>query len=254
MTNEPADLDHLFSVPLDQFVQERNALARRLRSEGESESAEEVSAVRKPTISAWLVNQVARTHGDDMKHLTEAGETMEDVQRRALSGEAGVNFEAARRMEDEAVSRLRAAALEVLPHASAATLERVTSTFRAGARSTEARATIRNARLVTDLDPVGFDAFSRFTPAAPPTSDKAAEDASIHDLRERKKAADTSARATSAEADRADRSEREAIRKLEDAKKIAEKAGAEARSARRKADEAQALVERLASELNERRT
>ena len=55
------DVDELYGLPLDRFTPERNALARELRNLGERERGAEVAALRKPSVAAWAVNQLART-------------------------------------------------------------------------------------------------------------------------------------------------------------------------------------------------
>ena len=53
--------DDLYGLPLDAFVPERDALAKRLRAEGRRDEAAEVKALRKPSVAAWAVNQAVRS-------------------------------------------------------------------------------------------------------------------------------------------------------------------------------------------------
>ena len=55
------DADALYGLPLDAFVAERDALAKRLRTDGRGGDADEVKALRKPSVAAWAVNQVVRS-------------------------------------------------------------------------------------------------------------------------------------------------------------------------------------------------
>jgi Bacterial capsule synthesis protein PGA_cap len=67
------ELDRLYSLPLDDFTDARNDLARRLRKAGQRPAAEAVAALRKPPVPAWAINQLARRHDEDVSTLLEAG-------------------------------------------------------------------------------------------------------------------------------------------------------------------------------------
>ncbi len=166
------DLDLLFAAPLDEFIRRRDELAKRLKAEGSADDSKAVKALRKPAVSAWVVNQLARSHPDDVRALVVAGEEIEEAQRRTLSGER-VGFESARRDENAAIQRLRAAAAEIMPSITSATIERVTSSLMAGARSAEGRALLVEGRLTTDLEAQGFGAFAGFTAAPAPAVEPA---------------------------------------------------------------------------------
>ena len=53
-------IDRMYAGPLDEFVARRNELARSLSKEGDREGAEGVKELRKPSVAAWAVNQLAR--------------------------------------------------------------------------------------------------------------------------------------------------------------------------------------------------
>ena len=55
------DANKLYGLPLERFTEERNALAKRLREEGQRDEAATVSKLRKPSVAAWAVNQIVRT-------------------------------------------------------------------------------------------------------------------------------------------------------------------------------------------------
>ena len=54
-------LDALFSAPREEFVKLRDRKARELASSGASDEAKALRALKKPTVAAWAMNQVART-------------------------------------------------------------------------------------------------------------------------------------------------------------------------------------------------
>src|SRR5438128_1632089 len=67
-----AQIDALYGLSLGEFTAERDALARRLRKEGDREGADAVKRLAKPSAAAWLVNQLARRHGGEMGELLDA--------------------------------------------------------------------------------------------------------------------------------------------------------------------------------------
>lgn len=118
------EIDRLYGLPLDEFTAERDALARRLRSEGRRDDAGAVAELRKPVLSAWVVNRLARNRPDEMRALVDAAAAMragkpEDERFRAAADDlvrAGRELLAAegRRPTDavvrEVATTLRAAA------------------------------------------------------------------------------------------------------------------------------------------------
>src|SRR4051812_17139068 len=54
------DIDELYTVDPSEFVARRNALAKELRAAGDRDAAAEVSKLRRPTVVAAALNQLAR--------------------------------------------------------------------------------------------------------------------------------------------------------------------------------------------------
>ena len=152
--------DELFGLPPEEFVAARDDLARRLRREGEADAAKQVKALRRPPLSAWAVNQLARGQGDGLGPLLAAGERLRAAHQAALAGEGAAELRAAAKAERDAVAGLVRSAMELLGAAghptTDATRSRVAATLHAAAASPEAADLVRNGRLTTDLDPSGF--------------------------------------------------------------------------------------------------
>jgi hypothetical protein len=152
--------DELFGLPPEEFVAARDELARRLRREGDAEAAKQVKALRRPPLSAWAVNRLARERGRALGPLLAAGERLRAAHQAALSGEGAAELRSAAKAEREAVARLVETALELLREAghptTDATRDRVAATLHAAAASPEAADLVRNGRLTADLDPSGF--------------------------------------------------------------------------------------------------
>ncbi len=75
----------LYQLPVDQFTQARDALVKQLRSDGRKEEATSASKLRKPTVVAWALNQVAARNAKQLEWLIEAEERV----RRALEKGGG---------------------------------------------------------------------------------------------------------------------------------------------------------------------
>ena len=152
--------DELFGLPPEEFVAARDELARRLRREGDAEAAKQVKALRRPPLSAWAVNQLARGRGRALGPLLAAGERLRAAHQAALAGEGAAELRAAAKAEREAVAGLVETALELLREAghptTDATRDRVAATLHAAAASPEAADLVRHGRLTADLDPSGF--------------------------------------------------------------------------------------------------
>jgi hypothetical protein len=152
--------DELFGLAPEEFVAVRDELARRLRREGDAEAARRVKALRRPPLSAWAVNQLARGQQKALDQLMAAGERLRAAHRAALAGGDAAELRAAARAEREAVAGLVTTALAGLREeghpATDATRDRVAATLHAAAASPEAADLVRHGRLTADLDPSGF--------------------------------------------------------------------------------------------------
>jgi hypothetical protein len=230
------ETDRLYELPLEAFTAARNALAK------ETGDAS-VKQLKKPTVPAWAVNQLARRREVDLRRLLRAGEKLEAAQKEALRGGSQSAFERARGDERDAVRRLRTAAAEVLREgghpASDASLERIVQTLYAGAATEEGRAALRAGRLADDIEPQGFDAFAAMAgQIAPPQREpkqkvergpSAAEKRRAEKAREEADAAHAAADEAKGRLDAAERELAKLRREAERASEKAERAEAKAR-------------------------
>ncbi|MHA7134260.1 hypothetical protein [Oerskovia turbata] len=72
-------IDRLFDLPLDEFVGARNAAAKRAAADGDTVGAARLRGLAKPTVAAWVVNQVARSHVDQIASLMALGDELRDA-------------------------------------------------------------------------------------------------------------------------------------------------------------------------------
>lgn len=88
------ELDELYRVKPDGFTALRTKLAAEAKQRGDAAAAKRISAARKPTTAAWVVNRLALQHKETRSRLTELGDQLRhahaamDGQRiRGLSAE-----------------------------------------------------------------------------------------------------------------------------------------------------------------------
>jgi hypothetical protein len=123
------ELDELYEVKQDEFTALRTKLAAAAKQRGDADTAKQISAARKPTTAAWVVNRLALRDQDVRTRLAGLGERLKDAHAamdgdriRALSAEQ-------RRLVDDVT---RAAFEEAeLADPSAALRDDVTGTLQA---------------------------------------------------------------------------------------------------------------------------
>ena len=143
--NLEAAVRELYQVPLGNFVAERKRLAKEL----DKADAKALLKRRRPTISAWVVNQL-------WWHARDAFDRMLDTADKLRKGHAEAD-----KPHRETIAKLRARASAILKDAghapSEGVLRRVTTTLSAIAASGGWEPSEPGA-LADDLDPPGFGA------------------------------------------------------------------------------------------------
>ncbi len=69
-------VDELYGGSRDNFLPTRTERAKQARAAGDRELAVRIAALRKPTVGAWLVNQVVRRHPEQVAALDDLAERM----------------------------------------------------------------------------------------------------------------------------------------------------------------------------------
>jgi uncharacterized protein YhaN len=166
----PMDLEQagreLYGLDLDDFVARRNELAKQVRREGDRALAARVGALRKPSISAWALNQLARSRDDDLARLEAIASTLRDAQD---AGDAAALRERAKDGQ-RSVRSLVAATAEVAetrgrPLAPGAVAE-VEQSLRDAMGDEDVLTAIRNGALVDAPRSAGLGAFGIDTGSA----------------------------------------------------------------------------------------
>jgi DNA repair exonuclease SbcCD ATPase subunit len=243
------EIDRLYGKPLDEFTAARDALARDLRRAGDRAAAEKVKALRKPTVSAWAINQLARNERMKVRSVLVGGEKLRSAHAELLGGGRPAKVTEASDAERKAISHLVSSAAKILSQAghspNESTLERVASTLRAAAVDDEGRLLLEKGRLTRDLDPSGFGPLGA---VATPTRQRAKGAVSATDRR-RRKAAEEKLRALRAELNQLTKAAADADARVAAMRRELRAAEAEAREARRKVKRAAQRLETAGNEL-----
>lgn len=211
----------LYGVAPGEFVAERNALAKRLREDGDKSAAERVKKLPKPSVPAWAVNRAAREAPEAAKGLLSSGEKLAGAQRGAAGKGGGEKLREAMSAHQEAVEKLMGdveKALASAGHASGANADRARETLRAVATDDELRAEFEQGRVARDREPVGFGS------APPPKPAPKAERKADPEEARRRKQAEKAQAAAAARVKRAEAKVAKAERALEAAREELEEA------------------------------
>lgn len=227
----PAEVvDELYGAPPGEFIARRGALAKELRASDRA-AADAVKKLRKPSVSAAAVNQLARSAPDDVDALLAAGEALRQAQ---LGGGDRDAIRAAARDEREAVEKLVGEAGKLSP----AALEEVRETLHAAATDEEARELVRRGVLTEARRAVGLGGFGVAAPAPAPAKKKSKTELRRKEAeRERKAEAE---RARKAEAERT----RAAKERVKEARAAVREAERELERRRKELEQAEADVQR----------
>ena len=123
------ELDALYEVKPEEFTALRTKLAAAAKQRGDVDTAKQISAARKPTTAAWVVNRLALRDQNTRTRLAGLGERLKDA-HAAMDGEAirALSAEQRRLVDDVA----RAAFEEAeLADPTAALRDDVTATLQA---------------------------------------------------------------------------------------------------------------------------
>jgi hypothetical protein len=78
--------DSLYGLPLEQFTAARTQYEKEAKAAGDRDAAARIHAMGKPSVTAWLANQLAREHRDELQPLLELGAALRDATRN-LAGD-----------------------------------------------------------------------------------------------------------------------------------------------------------------------
>lgn len=171
------ELAELYRVPPDQFTAERKKLSATAKQRGDADAAKRISAARKPTAAAWIVNRLVLTNSQAQTRLAELGDSL----RTAHAAMDGVQIRELSARQHQLINELTDAAFDAaeVKNPSSAVREDVAGTLQAAIADPDVRA--RLGRLTKAERWSGFGDFGdsaavsattgpkRNTPAAKPS-------------------------------------------------------------------------------------
>jgi len=216
----------LYAIPLEEFIARRDELVRQLAAAGEADGAKRVKTMRKPTVTAWTLNQLVREQPGLIAALALAHEKLR-------SAGSAAELRTASEERRSAINQIVYAAEDV----SETVRKKMRSTLLAAGTDPSVETALVEGRLGKELEPSGLGGFGiglDLVPAPTPVekaevaratkaqekadrllreAEEAAEEA--HSLRE---AADRAERLAAAAEERAEQKQRGAEKAVRSAK------------------------------------
>jgi hypothetical protein len=239
-----AVVEELFAAKREEFTALRDERAKQARPD--RSLAGEITKLRKPTVAAWLVNQVSRAYPEEIDRLAELGESLRTAHHRL----AGAELRTLSRQRHELIEMLNKRAQWLARKAGYpfgdATGRQIGETFEAAVSDALAVEAVRAARLSAALTPGAPEEWLtaaimpvKRTPATAAAKKKTAPPPVVDREQERRRAAREKARK---EAENAAKAQDEAEQALSEAERAAEEAttaAAELRDRLKEATEAE---------------
>jgi hypothetical protein len=145
--------DELYRLPPAEFVAARDELARELKAEGNTGAASHVKGLRRPTVSAWALNQLRDRAADDLAEL--------EALQKQVRGRKKPDLKAVLATRRALLPRLASAAYAALEeggHNPGPQQQDITDTLEAAVVDPEVLGLLRAGRLIGPADPPGLEA------------------------------------------------------------------------------------------------
>lgn len=145
-------MDELYAALPMEFTRRRDELIKSLRGRGDREAAKQVAALRRPSLPAWAINQLARRDPSAIAELV-------DVQHSLAHFTSAAELQALSHKRRQTIARLVDRARDLLTEAdrpaSKATIDRIVATLLA-INAPEEEERLRKGRLERELTGGGF--------------------------------------------------------------------------------------------------
>jgi hypothetical protein len=238
--------DELYALSADEFTKARDAAAKNAKDD--PDLAKAIKSFKRPTASAWLVNQLARQRGDRLSELLDLGDQLRAAQD-ALSGD---DLRRLNRERHQLVHAVADEARELGAKVTDQVAREVEATLDAALADPEAGEAIRTGRLVRALSSAGFESVDLTDAVAVPDARPAPRTKA-----KTKSAAAPKKIAKQQPAQDKAKARRELTKARADADRLAKEVAAQDErldAARERVDAARAEIERLEDALRDART
>lgn len=148
--------DELYAAHPTGFVNQREALMKQARADGDRALANQIKALRRPTVAAWVVNTVVRQQVPPLTELLELGGRLRTAQAMldapAIKELSSRRQELEREVVKQAVAEFRALGEDL----GQSTVVEIEGTLRAAVADPAAAAAVASGRLTRALSYAGF--------------------------------------------------------------------------------------------------
>jgi hypothetical protein len=160
--------DRLYALKPDAFSGARDAEVRQAREAGDRDLARQIGQLRKPTMSAWLVNLLWRDQHEVMEQLFELSRELTRAQAEAAGPELRTLTQQRRQLESALLRRAVELGSEAGVTVSDSVQREAQETLSAALARPEVADEVRTGRLTKAESYAGFGAVATGSVAAPP--------------------------------------------------------------------------------------
>jgi len=146
----------LYGASAEDFTSSRSAEVRAARGAGNRALAAEVAKLRRPTVGAWLANQLARERRDEIEALLDVGASMRKAQAAGDGPELRLLAQQRRQMLATLISEARGLARARHQPLSENSTRELENTLEAAVATADAADALRSGRLTVGLTYSGF--------------------------------------------------------------------------------------------------
>ncbi|MGA8993270.1 MAG: hypothetical protein WB441_03075, partial [Nocardioidaceae bacterium] len=147
--------EELYALLPGEFTGTRNAWAKQTRADGDAELARRITALRRPSVAAWVVNTMMRHQADQMAGVLDLGEALRQAQDD-LDADALRDLTRQRRQLTTAITHQgRELASDLGQKVTESVADQVRDTLHAAMVDAEAAAAVRSGMLVSALAATG---------------------------------------------------------------------------------------------------
>lgn len=153
-------LTELYGLPPGDFIVARNKLAKSAKADGDAALAKSISALKKPTLGAWLVNTMVRELAGEMDQLLALGEQFREAQAEFAGDELRALDKQRRQLVSSLVSQGRILGRPLGHKISEQTARDVENTLRAALADATAAQAVRTGALLDTFTSSGVEPIS----------------------------------------------------------------------------------------------
>ncbi|MGA2208782.1 MAG: hypothetical protein ABSH30_04010 [Acidimicrobiales bacterium] len=160
--------EELYGLAPSEFTARRDGEAADARRRGDRELAVAIKALKRPTSSAWLVNQLVRQRREPVDELLELGEALRQAQDELAGSDLRRLSQQRRQVVGALVAAAKGLAAAIGQKVSEEATREVESTLEAALADPAAGEAVRSGRLTTALSSSGLGSLGLEAAASAP--------------------------------------------------------------------------------------